>query len=261
MLFIDTHTHLYTEEFDNDRQETVRRAIEAGATGLLLPNIDGHSIQPMLDMCHAYPGLCFPMLGLHPTELPDEPHTLLDEMERLLDAPDAPYIAIGEIGIDLYWDQSRREEQKEVFQRQIEWAIHRQLPLSIHTRSAHRELVDALAPYQPKLHGGVFHCFGGSAEEARELLDTFPGFVLGIGGTVTFKKSQLPVILKTTVPLNRIVLETDAPYLAPTPHRGKRNEPSFLPLVAEKLAAIYETTPEEVGYITTQNAKKVFHLP
>ena len=260
MLFIDTHTHLYTEEFDNDRQETVRRAIEAGATGLLLPNIDGHSIQPMLDMCHAYPGLCFPMLGLHPTELPDEPHALLDEMERLLDAPDAPYIAIGEIGIDLYWDQSRREEQKEVFQRQIEWAIHRQLPLSIHTRSAHRELVDALAPYQPKLHGGVFHCFGGSAEEARELLDTFPGFFLGIGGTVTFKKSQLPVILKTAVPLNRIVLETDAPYLAPEPYRGKRNCSLYLTYVAQTIAQIKGVSYEEVVEVTRRNAERLFGI-
>lgn len=260
MQFIDTHTHIYSEEFDEDRADVVQRAIDAGAQKILLPNIDEASIPQVQQMCQDYPDLCLPMMGLHPTELPDHPQTLLDQMEVLLSAPDAPYIAIGEVGIDLYWDTSRREEQIEVFRRQIEWAVRFQLPLSIHMRSAHRDMVETMRPYKDQLAGGVFHCFGGTAEEAAELLELFPDFVFGIGGVVTFKKSMLPAILRTTIPLDHIVLETDAPYLAPTPNRGKRNEPSFIPLVIEKLADIYEMLPERIGEITTLNALRTFKI-
>ena len=260
MHFIDTHTHIYSEEFNEDRAEVVKRALEAGATHLLLPNCDEPSLRPILNMCHDYPGICLPMIGLHPTEMPEDPHALLDRMEAELAAPNSPYIAVGEVGVDLYWDQSRRDEQIDVFRRQIEWSIQYQLPLSIHMRSAHREMVDTLQPYREQLPGGVFHCFGGTAEEAQELIELFPNFVFGIGGVVTFKKSLLPAILRTTIPLNRIVTETDAPYLTPTPYRGKRNEPAFIPFVVAKLAEIYDRTPEEVGEITSKTARKVFKI-
>ena len=257
MHFIDTHSHIYGEEFDEDRNDVVRRALEAGAEYILLPNIDANSVGPMLTLCDDYPQLCRPMMGLHPTELPDDPTPLLDQMEQMLAT--GKYIAVGEVGVDLYWDASRREEQMEVFRRQAEWSIRFGLPLVIHSRSAHAELMEVLSPLKDRLPGGIFHCFGGTADEARELL-TFPGFVLGIGGVVTFKKSTLPAILKECVPLDRIVVETDAPYLAPTPHRGKRNESAYIPLIIEKLADVYATTPDEVARVTTATAKRLFAL-
>lgn len=260
MQFIDTHTHIYTEEFDDDRLMVMEHALQAGARMLLLPNIDEASIGPMLQICQNYPGVCFPMMGLHPTELPSDPWPLLNRMEQLLAAPNNPYVAVGEVGIDLYWDESRREEQVAILQRQAEWAARFHLPLVIHSRSAHRLLVDTLLPFADSLPGGVFHCFGGTTEEAQELLECFPRFVLGIGGVVTFKKSTLPATLRAAVPLDRIVVETDCPYLAPTPHRGKRNEPAYVPLVIEKLADIYEVMPEKVAQQTTETAKRLFHL-
>lgn len=286
-MFIDTHSHIYGEEFDEDRDAVVQRAVDAGAEHILLPNIDANSVGPMLALCDDYPDLCRPMMGLHPTELPDDPNPLLDQMERMLEAsqatsadctagnernpdatsPAAPaaapaatrFIAVGEVGVDLYWDASRREEQMEVFRRQAEWSVRFGLPLVIHSRSAHKELMEVLTPMKGQLPGGIFHCFGGTADEARELL-TFPGFVLGIGGVVTFKKSQLPNILKECVPLERIVLETDAPYLAPTPHRGKRNETAYVPLIIEKLAEVYDTTPQHVAEVTTRTARSLFKI-
>lgn len=260
MNFIDTHSHIYGEEFDEDRDTVVQRAIEAGAEHILLPNIDANSIGPMIALCDQYPTLCRPMMGLHPTELPPDPAPLLNQMEQMLEASAGrQFIAIGEVGVDLYWDTSRRDEQMAVFRRQAEWSIRFDLPLVIHSRSAHAELMEVLTPLKERLPGGIFHCFGGTADEARELL-TFPGFVLGIGGVVTFKKSSLPAVLKECVPLDRIVLETDAPYLAPTPHRGKRNETAYIPLIIEKLAEIYNTTPDHVAAVTTATAKSLFHL-
>ena len=199
------------------------------------------------------------MLGLHPTALPPDPQPLLDRMEQLLALPTSPFVAVGEVGVDLYWDTSRREEQMDVFRRQAEWSIRFNLPLIIHSRSAHAELLEVLTPFKHELPGGIFHCFGGSAREAEELL-AFDRFFLGIGGVVTFKKSTLPAVLETTVPLERIVLETDAPYLAPTPHRGKRNEPAFIPLIVDRLADVYQTTPERIEQITSQNARSLFAL-
>lgn len=257
MNYIDTHTHIYGEEFDDDRTVVVERALKAGAQHLLLPNIDEASIQPMLALCKAYPDLCRPMMGLHPTELPADPWPLLNKMEGLLTAPNAPYIAVGEVGIDLYWDDSRRNEQICVFKHQAEWALRFGLPLMVHSRAAHRELVDTLLPFKDDITG-IFHCFGGSDEEAHELLQTFPGFVLGIGGVVTFKKSKLPAVLRANVPLERIVVETDAPYLTPTPYRGTRNEPSYVPLVIAKLAEVYERPIEEVEEILLQHTHRIF---
>ncbi|EJX05479.1 hydrolase, TatD family [gut metagenome] len=260
MQYIDTHTHIYAEEFEADRDRVVESALAAGARYLLLPNIDGSSLPLLLQLCAHYPGCCLPMMGLHPTELPENPDGLLDEMEAQLNCPDHPFIAIGEVGIDLYWDDSRKAEQIAVFRRQIEWSIRYDLPLCIHTRSAHRELIDTLSPYADRIPGGVFHCFGGTAEEAEELLTRFPNFYLGIGGVVTFKKSKLPAVLKAKVPLSRILTETDAPYLTPTPYRGQRNEPAYIPFIVAKLAEIYEISVEEAGERTAQNARTLFRL-
>lgn len=238
-MFIDTHTHIYTPEFDADRAEVVARARQQGARALLLPNIDEASVAQMHQTVAQYPDLCFPMLGLHPTELPPDPWPLLDRFEAMLAAPDHPYVAVGEVGVDLYWDASRREEQLRVFRHQAEWALRFGLPLVVHSRAAHREVVDTLLPLAAELTG-VFHCFGGTADEAAELLRLFPGFCLGIGGVLTFKKSQLPAALRAAAPLDRLVVETDAPYLAPTPHRGRRNEPAYVPLILSRLAELYE---------------------
>lgn len=254
---IDTHSHIYEPEFDADREEVVQRARQAGVEYILLPNINAGSIAPMLDLCHRHPGYCYPMLGLHPEDVaPTTYRQVLSDMEKMLENPDHPYIAVGEVGLDFYWDQSNAREQEEAIRTQIEWAIRFRLPLMIHCRSAHRQLIAALSEYRTEELTGVFHCFGGSAEEAQELLQ-FPGFVLGIGGVVTYKKSTLPEVL-THVPLERIVLETDAPYLSPVPYRGKRNESAYVVEVLRKVANIYNVSEEHAEAVTNSNAKRIF---
>lgn len=254
---IDTHSHIYEPTFSADREAVVRRAREAGVETILLPNINMESIGQMLDLCQQYPGYCFPMMGLHPTDInPTTYRKDLADMESLLAAPDHPYIAVGEVGLDYYWDKSLAREQEETFRIQIEWAIRYHLPLSIHARYAHRQLVAALAEYQGEPLSGVFHCFGGTKEEAEELLQ-FTGFALGIGGVVTYKNSPLPETL-TAVPLERIVLETDAPYLAPVPYRGKRNESAYVAEVLRKVAYIYNVSEKEAEDVTNNNAKRIF---
>jgi TatD DNase family protein len=259
-MFIDTHTHIYLEQFDSDRDAVIERARKAGVARLLLPAIDETTLPALLATCRHWPDICLPMLGLHPTELPEgDPTPLLERFEQLLAAPGSPFIAVGEVGVDLYWDTTRRDEQLRAFSFQTGWAVRYGLPLVVHSRNAHREIVDTLRPVRHSLSGGIFHCFGGTAEEARELLG-FDGFCLGIGGTVTFKKSTLPQVLAQCVPIDRIVLETDAPYLAPSPHRGQRNEPSYIPLVIARLADIYDLTPAEVESVTTATALRLFRL-
>lgn len=256
-MLIDTHTHLYVSEFDADRDETILRARQAGIGALLLPCIDEGSIGPMMKLCAQHPDLCYPMMGLHPTELPSDPESTLACMEQLLQDPSHPFVAVGEVGVDLYWDSSRREEQLHAFHTQALWACRYGLPLVVHSRNAHAEITQTLRPLQNQLHGGVFHCFGGTEHEALQLLE-FPDFCLGIGGVVTFKKSTLPEVLSRAIPIERVVIETDSPYLAPTPHRGKRNESAYLPLVVQKLAEIYDLSVSEVEAITTRNALRVF---
>ena len=282
-MFIDTHSHLYDEQFDADRADVLQRAFDAGAAKIFLPNINADTIQPMLQLAQAYPERLYPMMGLHPEDLGETWREVLPQMEALLQAPHHPYIAIGEVGLDYYWDRSLYEEQQQAFGIQVGWAIKYELPLMIHTRNAHREMVEVLREICKSVNrksvnsklenpqsvnsksvnrkfvnlSGVFHCFGGTAAEAEELLG-FEGFMLGIGGVVTFKKSPLPEVLREVVPLERIVLETDAPYLAPVPHRGKRNETAFITEVIAKLAEIYSRDTEEVALITTQNALKTF---
>lgn len=253
---IDTHSHIYEPVFNADREEVVMRAKQAGVEYILLPNINAQSIGQMLDMCRRYPGYCFPMIGLHPEDIEEDYRQVLADMKALLEVPDHPYIAIGEVGLDYYWDKSKVKEQEETFRTQIEWAIEYHLPLMIHSRSAHRQLVAAISEYKDEALSGVFHCFGGTAEEAQELLQ-FPGFMLGIGGVVTYKNSGLPETL-ASVPLERIVLETDSPYLAPVPYRGKRNESAYVAEVLRKVAHIYNVSEQQAENITNNNARRIF---
>ena len=255
---IDTHSHIYGPEYDEDRMSVVQRAKQAGVERMLLPNINEASIEPMLSLCHSYQGYCYPMMGLHPEDVTDDYLQVLDHMEERLKDPSHPYIAIGEVGLDFYWDASRSQQQIDAFTRQIEWAIQYKLPLVIHSRAAHTELIQTIRPYVSEGLSGVFHCFGGTLEEAQELL-AFENFVLGIGGILTFKKSTLPDVLRQ-IPLERIVLETDSPYLSPAPYRGKRNEPAYVVEVMQKVAEIYNVSTLEVENVTNANVKRVFFL-
>ena len=253
--YIDTHTHLFVTEFDNDREAAVRRAVEAGVNKLCLPSINEKSLDALLGMCDAFPGVCYPMVGLHPTDVDKEYKTVLDNLYSRLKS-DVRFIAVGEVGLDFYWDETYRSEQIDAFRVQIEWAAEMGLPLAIHSRSAFKELCEVLDGYRSRSLTGVFHCFSGSEEEARKLL-SFDGFYLGIGGVSTYKKSTLPTVLEN-VPLERILLETDSPYLAPVPHRGKRNESAYIPDIAAFLATVYGCEPSEVAAVTTANARNLF---
>lgn len=254
--YIDTHTHLFVSEFDEDRDTAVTQAVKAGVGRLCLPCINTSSIAPIMAMCDKYPGTCYPMIGLHPTDVADDYREQLQTMYNTLQNNNR-FIAIGEVGLDFYWDDTRKEQQIEAFERQIEWAATLGLPLVIHSRSAFDTIYNIMEQHRSKALTGIFHCFSGSIEEARALL-SFPGFMLGIGGTVTYKKSTLPQVLKEIVPLDRIVLETDSPYLAPVPKRGRRNESAYIPYIAEFLSNIYCCDESEIARITTENALRVF---
>ncbi len=256
---IDTHSHIYGPEFDEDRNDVLARAHEVGVSSILLPNINTDSVEPMLALCQQCPGYCFPMMGLHPEDVKEDWQNCLSDMWQLLQAPGHPYIAIGEVGLDFYWDETFRAEQLAAFEQQVCWARDLHLPLVIHSRNAHRELVKIMERHRDENLTGIFHCFGGTVDEAEQLL-SFPGFVLGIGGVVTYKKSTLPEVLRS-VPLTRIVLETDSPYLAPVPHRGKRNESAYVADVMQRVAEIYECAPEMVDEVTTATVKNLFSLP
>lgn len=253
--FVDTHTHLFVTEFDIDRADAVRRAVDAGVGTLCLPAINEELLPSLMAMCDEFPSVCHPMIGLHPTELGDDYEAVLDRMYDILKSDDR-FVAIGEVGLDFYWDDTRKREQEEVFRKQIEWALETGLPLAIHSRSAFDELYAVMDDYRGRGLSGVFHCFSGSEEEALKLL-SFDGFYLGIGGVVTYKKSTLPDVLKC-VPLERVVLETDSPYLAPVPKRGKRNESAYVSYIADFLAALYGCSVEQVAAVTTANARKLF---
>ena len=255
--YIDTHTHLFVEEFDGDRAEAVERAMEAGVTKLCLPCIKSSSIEPIMQMCAAYPGVCFPMIGLHPTDVAENSDEELSALKRILDSRD-DIIAVGEVGIDLYWDTTYRDRQIEVFETQIAWAREKHLPLVIHSRDAFDELHDTLTRCRANELTGVFHCYSGD-EEQLACLARFEGFMFGVGGVVTYKKSNLPEILRH-LPLERVLLETDSPYLAPVPRRGKRNESAYIPYIAERVAQIYGTTLENVAAVTTANAERLFAI-
>ena len=252
---IDTHTHLDGEEFKDDLAETIQRAKDAGIEKVFLPAIDLASSRRILDVCQQYPGYCYPMLGIHPEEVRPGWEEQLKEIKLLADG----ILAIGEVGLDYYWSREFEAEQMAAFEAHVQWSVETQLPLMIHCRKAQNEMVKLLRRYEKDLSGGVFHCFTGNEHEAQELLE-FDRFVLGIGGVLTFKKSNLPVTLPAVVPLDRIVLETDSPYMAPVPHRGQRNESAYVADVCRKLAEAYGVTSEEVDRITTATVSRVFHI-
>lgn len=254
---IDTHCHIDGEEFAQDLEEVITRAKGAGVQAIGVPGIDLKSCVSVMALCERYSGFCYPMLGLHPEEVKANWKDQLAGIKMDVIATDP--IAIGEIGLDFYWSREFEKEQLEAFEEQVKWAVELQMPLMIHCRKAQNEMVSILKKYKDQLSGGVFHCFTGNELEAKELLQ-FDGFVLGIGGVLTFKKSHLPEVLPKVVPLDRIVLETDAPYMAPAPYRGERNESSFIPFIIEKLALAYGTSNEEIADITTATAKRVFNL-
>lgn len=257
MYIIDTHAHLYGEEFTEDIDQVLERARENGVGKIFLPNIDESSIGEMNRLVEKYPGYLYPMMGLHPTDLTEDYQQVLRRMEELVAAPGHPYIGIGEVGLDYYWDDSMKKEQLAAFDFQVQLALKYDLPLMIHSRSAHADLVRVLQVYREEPLRGVFHSFVGTPDEAAELL-SFEHFALGINGIVTFKKSDLPATLSAAVPVQRLVLETDSPYLAPVPWRGKRNESSYLPQVVRKLSEIYTLSEEEVIRYTTETALKIF---
>ena len=261
--YIDTHCHLDGEEFAADREAVVQRAREAGCTAVFLPAIDVASCHTVLDVCRQYPDYCRPMLGLHPEEVKADWKEVLGHIKYSLTSHlsplTSPVIAIGEVGLDYYWSREFEHEQLEAFEEQVRWAVELQLPLMIHCRKAQNEMVAIIKRYAHDLPGGVFHCFTGNVQEAQQLLE-FDRFVLGIGGVLTFKKSHLPETLAEVVPLNRIVLETDAPYMAPVPLRGQRNEPSFIRHVITRLAEAYGVAEEEICRQTNANVARVFKV-
>ena len=253
-LMIDTHSHIYSEEFDADRDEVILRAQHAGVTKIILPNVDSDSLPRLLKLEARYPDYCYAAVGLHPESVKENYQKELDIIREELER--RRYIAVGEIGIDLYWDKTYQTEQILAFQTQVEWAIEFNLPVIIHVRNSHNETIQALKPYAGKGLKGIFHCFGGTPEEAAEIF-SLGDFKLGIGGVVTFKNSGLAASLMHIPPEN-LVLETDSPYLTPAPFRGKRNESAYTVLVAEKLAQVYDMSVGEIDRITTENACSVF---
>lgn len=256
-MLVDSHSHLFLEEFAEDLPQVIKRAQDAGVTHIFMPNIDSTTIEPLLSVCASYKGLCFPMIGLHPTSVNESYKQELDIVFQQLTAPN-DFVAIGEIGLDLYWDKTFLKEQLVAFEQQVEWALEYHLPIVIHTREAFEYIYKVLEPYKRSALTGIFHSFTGTEEEASRLLE-FSGFALGINGVVTFKKSQLPEILKN-IPLSRIVLETDSPYLTPVPNRGKRNESAYVKDTLMKVADIYQIAPEVVAEATSENALKVFGM-
>ena len=257
MNFIDTHTHLDGSEFDADRDEAVARAKAAGVSKVFIPAINLQSVDTVLAVCGRYPGYAYPMIGLHPEDVKADWREVLAEMKARIGTPGRPFIAVGEVGLDFYWSREFEAEQLEAFEEQVRWSVETGLPLMIHCRKAQNEMVHILRRYEKQLPGGVFHCFTGNEREAAELL-SFERFMLGIGGVLTFKKSHLPEVLPAAVPLSRVVLETDSPYMAPVPMRGKRNESAYVQYVLKRLAECYGVGEETVAEATNDNVRRVF---
>ena len=253
MRFIDTHTHLYDEQLLADNDAMIQRAIDAGVTKMYLPNCDSTTIEGMMKIAARWPDHCLPMMGLHPCYVKENYEAELHIVETHL--ANGKFSAVGEIGLDYYWDMSFQKEQIITFERQIDWALQYNLPIVIHSRESTQACIDIVKKKQDGRLNGIFHCFSGTLHEAQQVIEA--GFYLGIGGVVTFKKSGLAEIV-TEIPLSSIVLETDAPYLAPTPYRGKRNESSYIPIIAHKIADVKQVDVAEVAIVTSQNAEKIF---
>lgn len=259
-MFTDTHCHFYDEAFDTDRDEAIRRAVDAGVITMLLPDIDSTST-PRLDALYnsQFPqARFFRMAGLHPTSVKEDFEQELQHVHARLFEGSHSFVAVGEIGMDLYWDRTFEAEQREVMHRQMLWAIELGLPVCLHIRKAHNEVFGLLRDINRATYSGVMHCFGGSVQEAHRAVEM--GFHLGIGGVVTFKNATMAEVVKA-VPLERLLLETDAPYLSPVPHRGQRNESAYIPLIAQRIADLRGITLEEVARQTTANAQVLFNLP
>lgn len=253
---IDTHAHLDGPEFADDLDDVITRAKEAGVGKIFIPAINEDSIKTVPETCRKYPNYLYPMMGLQPEEVKDDYLSVLDKMHAELTSG-TRYIAVGEVGLDFYWSREYEKQQLDAFERQMRWSIKTRLPLMIHCRKAQNELLHIMKPYINELPGGVFHCFTGNQKEAERYLE-FDKFVLGVGGVSTFKSSHLREDLPAAVPLTRIVLETDSPYMAPVPHRGQRNESSFVVEVMRQLAISYNVTEEEVAKQTNENVRRVF---
>jgi TatD DNase family protein len=255
MKLIDTHSHIYSEEFDNDIAEVIDRCKEGNIQKILLPNIDSESIPRMHNLVQSFPEICTPMMGLHPTSVKENYKQELDLCKSWLEKKD--YCAIGEIGIDLYWDKTFIKEQEEAFETQINWALEYELPIVIHSRESFAEIFNILEKYKNTNLTGVFHSFTGNAEQAQKAIEL--GFLLGINGIVTFKNAGLDKTI-SQFSLENLIIETDSPYLAPVPKRGKRNESSYVQHVATKLSEVFEKDIAEVAKITTANAEHLFNL-
>lgn len=253
MKLIDTHCHLYLKEFENDLEEVMQRARNAGVERFYLPAIDSEVIPDMMKMEQVYKGECFPMMGLHPCSVKENYKKELKIVEEWL--AKRSFVAIGEIGLDFYWNTTFAEQQREAFNIQMEWAVHYNLPIVIHTRNAMQETIDMVRPFSKRGLKGIFHCFGDSKEAAEQITEM--GFLLGIGGVLTYKNAGVPAMLQN-IDIKMMVLETDAPYLSPVPYRGKRNESSYLLPIVEKLAEAKNISVEEVASVTTANAEKIF---
>lgn len=254
---IDTHTHLYLPEFSIDQSETVQRAIDSGVQFMMMPNVDASTFDSMMQLHKLFPKQCLPMMGLHPCSVNENWESELKLVEDELFSDNNKYYGVGETGLDLFWDKTYFDFQKKALTKQLHWSAELQLPLIIHSRDATQEAIELIRNENLQNAFGIFHCFSGTLEQANQILEL--GFLLGIGGVVTFKNSGLDKVV-SELPLSALVLETDSPYLAPVPHRGKRNESAYLPVVAKRIAELKQTAIEEVVLATTLNAKKLFHL-
>ena len=255
MRLIDSHSHLFLEEFAEDLPQVMARAREAGVGKVFLPAIDIKSTEAILDVCRQYPGYAYPMVGLHPEEVRADWRDVLAQMKQYL-KPENRFIAIGEVGLDYYWSREFEQEQLDAFEEQVKWSVETRLPLMIHCRKGQNEMVQLLRRYKNDLPGGVFHCFTEDVAVARAALDL--GFYISLSGILTFKSAQTLREVAAMVPLDRLLIETDSPYLAPVPHRGKTNNPSYVPLVAAELARLRQLDLPEMGRITSQNFTRLF---
>ena len=254
-MFIDTHTHIYLEQFEEDLDDCIQRCKESKVDKLFLPNIDTSTWKKVQACVDGYPDMCYPMLGLHPCSVNENVDQELNSLSKLIESN--AIVAVGEIGLDYYWSKDFVDQQVNAFRVQIGWAKQAKLPIVIHSRDSLDDCIRVVSEESDQHLSGIFHCFTGTIEQADEIMEL--GFYLGLGGVITFKNAKMDDVLKH-IPLDRIVLETDAPYLTPHPFRGKRNEPSYIPLIAEKLATVKNISVEEIAEVTTKNAKQVYQL-
>ncbi|MEO9964439.1 MAG: TatD family hydrolase [Reichenbachiella sp.] len=254
MQLVETHAHIYLDQFKEDIDEVIESARAKGVEKIYLPNIDSRSIDAMLELEYRYPGYCIPMMGLHPCSVNKDFEKELYVVEEWINRRD--FVAIGEMGTDLFWDKSFYEEQKEAFRIQSRWAIEKNIPIVIHCRESIDETIDLVSQLNSDKFRGIFHCFTGTSDQAKQIIDM--GFLLGIGGVATFKNGGMEPVLEA-IPLDHLVLETDSPYLTPAPHRGKRNQPAYLELVAQKIATVKNMTINEVAEATSANAYRIFN--